>query len=102
MQLSYAKGGSMSHIQNQKGQSLVEYLIIVALVSVGSIAVVRTLSQSMRVRFAHVAKSLGATPSGEISEARLNSSSYESRDLRDFAQGSLSRNKKSGSSNEDD
>ena len=39
-------------IKNQSGQSLVEYLVIVSIIAIGSVAVVRGLGETISVRFA--------------------------------------------------
>jgi Flp pilus assembly pilin Flp len=74
-------------IRNQKGQSLVEYLIIVALVAVGTLSVMRVVGQSVQVKFAKVAESLGADVKGEIGKAEVTDSNWKKKDLRDFMQG---------------
>ena len=75
-------------IRNQKGQSLVEYLIIVALVAVGTLSVMRVVGQSVQVKFAKIAESLGAEVQGSISNAKVTETNYKKKDLRDFMQGS--------------
>jgi len=72
----------------QSGQSLVEYLVIVALVAVGGIGIMRTVGQSVNVGFARVAKSLGAESEGRISSARVAAGEYKKRTLRNFMNGS--------------
>jgi Flp pilus assembly pilin Flp len=74
--------------ENQKGQSLVEYLIIVALVAVGGIGIMRVLGQSVNVNFARIAKALGASGSGKIESASLRESTYAKKSLRNFMSGS--------------
>lgn len=75
-------------INSQRGQSLVEYLIIVALVAVGGIGIMRVVGQSIDVSFAHVAKSLGATVDGKLENASVKSSYYSKKTLRNFMNGS--------------
>jgi pilus assembly protein Flp/PilA len=76
---------------NQKGQSLVEYLILVALVAVSSIAIVRSVGQNIQAKFADVAHSMGATVEGNREAAPVSSEQYRKKDFRDFLSGSLSR-----------
>ena len=73
---------------NQKGQSLVEYLIIVALVAVGTLSVMRVVGQSVQVKFAKIAESLGAEVEGTIATAKVTQTNYKKKDLKDFMQGS--------------
>jgi Flp pilus assembly pilin Flp len=73
---------------HQKGQSLVEYLVIVALVAVGGIGVMRVVGQSINVSFARVAKALGANASGKIENAEVRETNYSKKSLRNFMTGS--------------
>lgn len=77
-----------SCLKNQKGQSLVEYLIIVALVAIGTLSVMRVVGQSVQTRFAKIAQSLGADVQGEIGNAKVTETNWKKKDLRDFMQGS--------------
>ncbi len=85
-------------MRNQKGQSLVEYLVIVALVGVSSIAVMRAVGQNVAVQFAKVAKALGGEVSGSPKAAAVSESMYGKKDLRNFLKGSL--NNKSSDEND--
>lgn len=71
---------------NQKGQSLIEYLIIVALVAVGSIAVMRSLGQTVSVRFANIANALQGKET-EIQPTLIQSNDYKRKALDDFFKG---------------
>ncbi len=79
---------------NKKGQGLIEYLIIVAIVAVGSIAVIKVVGGNMNVQFANIAKSLGGA-SGKVSAHEVTESLYKKKDLGNFFEGSVNR---SGSS----
>jgi len=78
-------------LTNQKGQSLVEYLIIVALVAVSTMSVMRVVGQSVQVKFAKIAEALGAETKGEIGHAEVTESQWKKRDLRDFMQGARTK-----------
>lgn len=73
-------------LQNSKGQGLIEYLVIVALVAVATIGVVRVLGQAVNSRFATITYALQgkkAKPSVDnISEEQL-----KKRDLGNFMDG---------------
>lgn len=73
----------MKTIKNQRGQSLIEYLIIVALIAVGSIGVVRILSQNVYVRFANISNALQGKDKSLKTE-QVQESHYKKRDLSDF------------------
>lgn len=75
-------------LKNQKGQGLVEYLIIVSLVAVATISVMRVVGQSVQVKFAKVAESLGANVDSEIKDATVTETNWKKKDLRDFMSGS--------------
>lgn len=88
----------MKRISNQKGQSLVEYLVIVALVGVSAIAIMRTVGQTVDVQFTKVAMALGArTKAPALPE--VNAKDYRKRDLKNFMSGAIG---KSGGTNGSD
>ena len=73
-------------IENQKGQSMIEYLIIVGLVAVGSIFVMEKLGHTISVRFANITNALqGKTQQTETAES-INADDIRKRGLNDFFQ----------------
>lgn len=72
---------------NQRAQSLVEYLVIVSLLAIGSIAVVRGLGQTIYVRFANITNAL-QNKNPEIQPTALKESDYNKKSLSDFFKGS--------------
>lgn len=82
-------------LKNKKGQSLVEYLVIVALVAVGSISVVRVVSANVNARFANVANVLGGKAAGTNVEVQeVTSGMTKKKDLSNFFEGSTSPQRK--------
>jgi Flp pilus assembly pilin Flp len=81
---------------NQSGQSLIEYLVLVCLIAVSSIAVVRVLSKNINVQFANVARSLGGE-SHTLKAEKVDAKAYSKRDFNDFMQGANSENTSSDS-----
>lgn len=79
----------MRQIRNRRGQGLVEYLILVALIAVGSIAVLRVVGQSVTVQYSKVAKALGAKVDGDPGKPSVTSTMYKKRDLGSFIQGAV-------------
>jgi pilus assembly protein Flp/PilA len=77
-------------LQNQRGQGLIEYLIIVALMSVAAIAIVRTVSQSLNARFAEVAFALQGKKKS-VTNDTIDESTYKKKDLGDFIDGVASK-----------
>ena len=82
---------------NQKGQSLVEYLIIVALIGVSTLGVMRVLGQNISVQFAKVAEALGGTAEGSKQAEHVTEAMYKKKDLHDFFQGSNKHDSKNTS-----
>lgn len=81
-------------VKNQKGQALIEYLIIVALVGVGSIALMRAVSQNINTRFADVVHALGGKVQGNRDAAEVSAHMYRKRDLTDFVNGTVNNKEK--------
>lgn len=71
---------------NNRGQSLVEYLILVSLMAVGTIGVVRILNKTVQVNFANITAALqGQTKVAE--HEKINKNDYKKRDMSDFMSG---------------
>lgn len=77
-------------IKNQKGQSLIEYLIIVAIVAVGTISIVRVVGKNISVQFANIAKSLGSGDDNQLKAEKLDSKMYGKKDFSNFLEGASS------------
>lgn len=78
-------------VKNQRGQGLIEYLIIVALVAVATIGVVRVLGQAVSSRFNTVTYALqGKKKVTQIDN--LDDNQLKKRDLGDFMNGVASQN----------
>ena len=73
-------------IKNQRGQGLIEYLIIVALMAVATIGIVRVLSQTVSSRFASITWALQGTKRKATLES-VDSSLYKKKDLGSFING---------------
>ncbi len=84
---------NIDSIKNERGQGLIEYIIIVALIAVASIAVMRVMGQNVQGQLARITNGL----QGDNSKPRLNKvqkSHYKQRDLSDFIEGAASDDKK--------
>ena len=78
---------------NNKGQGLIEYLILIALMGVATIGIVRTLNQTIKSRFANAIYSL----QGRNQKAKthvMRKTDYQRSDLSNFMAGSTSTDKK--------
>lgn len=78
-------------ISNQRGQSLVEYLIIVALMAAAAIGVVRVLSQNTRAQFANIANALSGRSNQKIESTEVRETDHDFRDMGEFIRGSSKR-----------
>jgi Flp pilus assembly pilin Flp len=78
-------------IQNQRGQSLVEYLVIVSLVGISSIAIMRAVGNNVSSQFAQVAKALGGNVEGDAKAEKISNNMYKKKDLKNFFQGAAER-----------
>ena len=84
---------SKNPVCNSKGQTLIEYLIIIALVGVGSIALMRVVSQNINYRFSKVVEALGGHVDSGAGAAAVSSTMTRTRDMRDFARGAVESKK---------
>ena len=71
---------------NQKGQGLIEYLIIVALMAVATIGIVRVLGQTVTAKFASATYALQGTKKSVRVET-IDESLHKKKDLGDFMNG---------------
>ncbi len=74
---------------NNKGQGLIEYLIIVALIAVATIGIVRVVGQNVSVQYANISRALGGQ-SYQLQADKPEEKMYKKKDLGDFLQGSAS------------
>lgn len=84
----------MKSILNRKGQGLVEYMIVVALMAVATMGIMRVLSQTTQGKFAKITQSLqGGKASIEIEVDKVGSSHFKKKDMSNFFQGAKSHRK---------
>lgn len=82
----------MKFVKNQKGQGLVEYMIIVALMAVATMGLIRVLSKTTSGKLAQITQSLqGGKASINVEFEKVQSSDLRKKDMSDFFQGSRSR-----------
>lgn len=79
-----------SKIKNNRGQGLIEYIIIVAIIAVGSISLIRVLHQGINVQFARIARSMGAREQAPIKAPEITSTMLQKKDLTNFMNGARS------------
>lgn len=73
-------------MKNQNGQGLIEYLVIVALVAVGSLLVMRTLGSTVQARFGNINNALQGDTT-EIQAEKIHTNDVRKKTLNDFFQG---------------
>lgn len=92
-------------IKKSNGQSLIEYLILVALVAIGSIAVVRVVGQNIAKQYENINHALGAKNTERLSLSGAGKSAYSKKDLSSFLNGAVtdeSKKQNSGQNNNGD
>ena len=85
-----------NRILNNKGQGLIEYLIVVALIAVATIGIVRVVGQNVSVQYANISRALGGQ-SYQLQVEKPEDKMYKKKDLSDFLQGSGSSTSKNNS-----
>lgn len=73
-------------LKSKSGQGLVEYLILVALMAVASIAVLRVLNQTVNAKLASITYALQGKKKS-VSVETIDESYHEKKDLSDFFNG---------------
>lgn len=82
-----------SHHQNQKGQGLIEYLILVAVIAVATIGIVRVVGANVAIQFANVAKALGSGDDNQLKAEKIDANMYSKKDLSNFLNGAAKTNR---------
>ncbi len=83
----------MKNRKRQRGQSLTEYLILVALIAISSIGVIRVLGDTTKVQLANIAKGLQGGHVKKIDNVKIKKSLYSTKDLSNFLDNSSYRGK---------
>lgn len=76
---------------NQRGQGLVEYLVIVALMAVATMAIMRTLNHNVTAQFARITNVLHGGQGEDIQTEGVSARDYDKRDMSDFFHGARTR-----------
>ncbi|MGZ3744805.1 MAG: Flp family type IVb pilin [Pseudobdellovibrionaceae bacterium] len=80
--------------KSESGQSLIEYLIIVAIVAIGTMSIVRVVGKNVSVQFANIAKALGSGDDSQLKAEKPDSKMYSKKDLSNFLDGATSSDAK--------
>jgi pilus assembly protein Flp/PilA len=78
-------------IRNERGQGLIEYLILTALVAVAAMGIVRVMGHSISGKFAQVTNAIQGQSGRTVRFDRVEESDYSKRDMSDFLRGAANR-----------
>lgn len=84
----------MKLICNNRGQGLIEYVILVALVGVATIGMVRVLQKSITVNLANVVHALQSDGKRKESFERIEADDLRKKDFSDFMNGASNQKDK--------
>lgn len=73
-----------SNKKTQKGQGLIEYIILVAIIAVASIGIVRTLGHVATTQLANITLALQGKAGRKLQPTSVHESLYSKKDLSDF------------------
>ena len=79
--------------RSERGQGLVEYLIIVAIVAVGAISIMRVMGQSINTQLSRITSTLQNKPGGKATFSEVTETHWKKRDLGNFFKGAVSGDK---------
>lgn len=74
-------------IKNKKGQGLIEYLILVALIAVGTIGVVKVVGKNVAKQYENINRAMGAKKSTALQAENAADSNLNQKDLSNFMDG---------------
>lgn len=76
---------------NNRGQGLIEYLIIVAIMAVATMSILRVMNQTVQAKFAKVTQSLqGNGAPVHVRYENVSEEHFKKRDMGDFFKGTQS------------
>lgn len=78
-------------IRNEKGQGMVEYIVMVALIAIGAIAIVGKLGEGVRIHFANTTNRFVSNDLDAIPQVRVTEPEYRDRDMDDYYKAGRSR-----------
>jgi len=78
-------------IKDERGQGLIEYLLLTALLAIAALGVVRILGQSVTARFTDVTNAIQGGEYRRTPVERVDERYYRKRDMSDFMRGAVQR-----------
>ena len=77
-------------LNNNRGQGLIEYLILVALIAIGTVGAVRLLQQSIGAQYSNVIRTIqGDSSQKKFTAPKVSKSITAKRDLGNFMSGTI-------------
>ena len=77
----------MKQLKSNKGQGMIEYIIIVSIIAVSSMAVMRHIGKNMNNKLAQISDVLQGKKARESSTERINQIHTSKKDLSNFFKG---------------
>jgi Flp pilus assembly pilin Flp len=77
-----------SILKNKKGQGMIEYMILVALIAIGTIGVVKVVGQNVSKQYENINRALGARKSQQLQLDNASDKQINRKDLSNFMDGS--------------
>lgn len=84
----------MKVLKSQRGQGLIEYIIIVSLVAVASMASMRHLQKHLNIKLAQISDVLQGKKPRDNSKEKLKKVHTSKKDLSNFFEGAATEDKK--------
>ncbi len=81
----------MGSLRNSRGQGMVEYVILVALVGVATIGMVRLVQKAIKVNLANVVHTLEGGDAKKEEHEKITEDDIRKSDFSDFMNGSRSK-----------
>ncbi len=74
------------NFKQKRGQAISEYLILTALIAIGSISILQILSYNIKSRLSNVANAIGGHAQEKVDSKKAKEENYQVRDLGDFTE----------------
>ena len=81
----------MGFFKNQRGQSLIEYVVLVAIIGVGTVVLVRKLQNTVSVNLANIVHGLQSDEKRKSSFIKVDESDVKMKDFTNFMNGTTDR-----------
>lgn len=76
---------------NNRGQSLLEYLLLTALIAISTVSILRVMGHSISAKFAQTTKIIQGRRVGEVQIESVKESHYRKKDMSDFMSGAAKK-----------